>query len=243
MNEQEVLKLSAHLEMSYQDFGRKYLRYDADVERLALKDRTDTNDDSCVFLEDNKCSVYEVRPTQCRTFPWWPELVEDEECTSFCGTASFMIFIFFVCVCVCVCLCVVVFVVLYPVLLCPVFTVSVPRPPVCVKVVCSVVHICLEFLTYLQIDTLKSTHQSTVWEDWAKADCEGIDHPDAGIVPPSIIRENVAIQMVHRSGENYTYDEMATVSYGLSLKELGEKNAEMDTSLSEKRKGGDGSEK
>lgn len=27
----------------------------------------------CVFLEDGKCSVYHYRPTQCRTFPFWPE--------------------------------------------------------------------------------------------------------------------------------------------------------------------------
>jgi Fe-S-cluster containining protein len=27
----------------------------------------------CRFLEDNRCSVYEGRPTQCRTWPFWPE--------------------------------------------------------------------------------------------------------------------------------------------------------------------------
>jgi Fe-S-cluster containining protein len=27
----------------------------------------------CHFLEDNKCTVYEGRPTQCRTWPFWPE--------------------------------------------------------------------------------------------------------------------------------------------------------------------------
>jgi Fe-S-cluster containining protein len=25
----------------------------------------------CVFLKDKRCSVYEARPVQCRTFPWW----------------------------------------------------------------------------------------------------------------------------------------------------------------------------
>lgn len=28
---------------------------------------------ACMFLEDNQCSVYEGRPTQCRTWPFWPE--------------------------------------------------------------------------------------------------------------------------------------------------------------------------
>ena len=28
---------------------------------------------NCLFLKDNQCSVYEGRPTQCRTWPFWPE--------------------------------------------------------------------------------------------------------------------------------------------------------------------------
>jgi hypothetical protein len=27
----------------------------------------------CRFLEDQRCAVYEGRPTQCRTWPFWPE--------------------------------------------------------------------------------------------------------------------------------------------------------------------------
>lgn len=29
----------------------------------------------CRFLKDKKCSVYEARPTQCRTWPFWPEVM------------------------------------------------------------------------------------------------------------------------------------------------------------------------
>ena len=30
----------------------------------------------CVFLnEDRSCGVYHVRPLQCSTYPWWPELM------------------------------------------------------------------------------------------------------------------------------------------------------------------------
>ncbi|MDX9730779.1 MAG: YkgJ family cysteine cluster protein [Bdellovibrionales bacterium] len=27
----------------------------------------------CVFLKKNRCEIYEARPTQCRTWPFWPE--------------------------------------------------------------------------------------------------------------------------------------------------------------------------
>ena len=30
----------------------------------------------CPFLEDYGCSIHPAKPTQCRTFPFWPEIVE-----------------------------------------------------------------------------------------------------------------------------------------------------------------------
>lgn len=50
--------------------------------------------DACVFLnEQGRCSVYEVRPKQCRTFPFWPELMDsrgawDRDVASFCPGAD-----------------------------------------------------------------------------------------------------------------------------------------------------------
>lgn len=32
----------------------------------------------CLFFKDGKCGIYPVRPTQCRTFPYWPENMTDE---------------------------------------------------------------------------------------------------------------------------------------------------------------------
>ena len=33
-------------------------------------------DGRCIFLgKDNGCKVYEARPVQCRTYPFWPEVV------------------------------------------------------------------------------------------------------------------------------------------------------------------------
>jgi Fe-S-cluster containining protein len=36
-------------------------------------------EEKCIFLaNDNKCSIYRARPTQCQTFPFWPALVASE---------------------------------------------------------------------------------------------------------------------------------------------------------------------
>ena len=34
-------------------------------------------DKQCPFLEGHGCSIHPAKPTQCRTFPFWPELVEN----------------------------------------------------------------------------------------------------------------------------------------------------------------------
>lgn len=42
----------------------------------------------CAFLKNNRCSVYEGRPTQCKTWPFWPEVMNaktwKKEVATFC---------------------------------------------------------------------------------------------------------------------------------------------------------------
>ena len=67
IDEGEAEKIARHLNLSKADFMQKYT---ARVEgRLVLKDRKNSYD--CIFLEDNKCTVYQARPKQCEAFPWW----------------------------------------------------------------------------------------------------------------------------------------------------------------------------
>ncbi|MED5329711.1 MAG: YkgJ family cysteine cluster protein [Planctomycetota bacterium] len=36
--------------------------------------------DACIFLnKNNQCSIYSLRPSQCQTFPFWPELLETQD--------------------------------------------------------------------------------------------------------------------------------------------------------------------
>lgn len=78
VNEQEVLEMSRELGLDWREFGRRHLRFDRDARQLYLKDRGGGGS-RCTFLgDDNKCEVYRARPTQCRTYPWWPAVVESE---------------------------------------------------------------------------------------------------------------------------------------------------------------------
>lgn len=67
----EIERLADHLELGLDDFGRRYLRQ---VDgRLALTEDRRTMD--CSFWSDDAgCTVYRVRPAQCRQFPFWPEV-------------------------------------------------------------------------------------------------------------------------------------------------------------------------
>ncbi|MEO5675006.1 MAG: YkgJ family cysteine cluster protein [Chitinophagales bacterium] len=59
----DVKRISQHFAMKEKDFIKKYLTPHPDYEFL-IKILP------CPFLaEDNKCSIYEIRPTGCRTYP------------------------------------------------------------------------------------------------------------------------------------------------------------------------------
>lgn len=37
------------------------------------------DDGACVFLAETGCRIYPVRPLQCRTYPWWPEILRSKQ--------------------------------------------------------------------------------------------------------------------------------------------------------------------
>lgn len=84
----DARRLAEHLQLSATALRRRYGRL---VEgRLALKDAP--GGEACIFLSDRRCQVYEARPTQCRTWPFWPELLNarrwSAEVASFCPGAG-----------------------------------------------------------------------------------------------------------------------------------------------------------
>lgn len=75
VNEEEIQAIASFLNLTTEEFSRRYLRYVKG--KLSLLELPKTYD--CIFLKDKKCQIYPVRPTQCRTFPWWPQNLKSEK--------------------------------------------------------------------------------------------------------------------------------------------------------------------
>ncbi|MFL6414228.1 MAG: YkgJ family cysteine cluster protein [Bryobacteraceae bacterium] len=74
LSEADLVRAAAYLGLTTADFEAKYLiRY----RRLLRLRRTPQKE--CHFLRENGCSIHPAKPTQCRLYPFWPELVENRE--------------------------------------------------------------------------------------------------------------------------------------------------------------------
>lgn len=64
----DVKNIAEHLGMTRSAFRREYTVKDGPWTSLKIEG------EACPFLgEDNRCQVYEVRPKQCSTWPFWVE--------------------------------------------------------------------------------------------------------------------------------------------------------------------------
>ncbi|HKB15929.1 MAG TPA: YkgJ family cysteine cluster protein [Planctomycetota bacterium] len=67
LEEGDAERLASQLGLDAATFRRTYTAKDDG--HLVLR----MDEPACPFLEGSRCRVYEARPTQCRTFPFWPE--------------------------------------------------------------------------------------------------------------------------------------------------------------------------
>ncbi len=67
----EIEKIASLLNMSVNDFGVEYL-FKKDY-KYSIKENKVDDSYECVFYdrETNGCKIYEARPSQCITFPFW----------------------------------------------------------------------------------------------------------------------------------------------------------------------------
>lgn len=71
LTESDVTRAAEFVGLSQTVFEERYLYRTAHKRRFRKPP-----DKQCPFLEGNGCSIHPAKPTQCRTFPFWPELVE-----------------------------------------------------------------------------------------------------------------------------------------------------------------------
>jgi Fe-S-cluster containining protein len=84
MTPEDRKRMARHLGMTTSAFVRKHCEKTNGAWHLI----EDPKNPDCRFLKGKSCGVYEGRPTQCRTWPFWPEVMSakswKKEVVSFC---------------------------------------------------------------------------------------------------------------------------------------------------------------
>jgi uncharacterized protein len=81
-DEDEGRAMAARLGISEGEFYERHARREGT--RWSLRETKTENGYDCVFLNRDSalgkavCSLYEARPTQCRTWPFWPENLDSK---------------------------------------------------------------------------------------------------------------------------------------------------------------------
>jgi len=75
-NNEELKAMAEHKGLSQDEFLLRYARRMG--RRYSLEERKTKHGHDCIFLRRDEsgkalCSIYPVRPRQCRTWPFWPE--------------------------------------------------------------------------------------------------------------------------------------------------------------------------
>ena len=79
-NQAECAAIARFLGMSEQHFVARYTKqYSRKPGWRMLRVQPGSGD--CAFLKGGtQCGIYPVRPLQCSTYPWWPELMDPGGC-------------------------------------------------------------------------------------------------------------------------------------------------------------------
>ena len=76
LSEKDNSLLREALNMEHGEFIKAYCRWIPSVNgtwQLSLKEKSNFD---CIFWSGEGCSVYEARPLQCRTFPFWQSVLK-----------------------------------------------------------------------------------------------------------------------------------------------------------------------
>ncbi len=71
LTEDDVARAAQFLGMAPAEFERLYIYRTRNLRRLRIP-----RGGQCRFLRADGCSIHPAKPTQCRIFPFWPELTK-----------------------------------------------------------------------------------------------------------------------------------------------------------------------
>jgi Fe-S-cluster containining protein len=74
LTEDDLGRAARFLGLSAAEFEARYVYRTARRRRLRKP-----KNKQCPFLESGGCAIHPAKPTQCQTFPFWPELVESRQ--------------------------------------------------------------------------------------------------------------------------------------------------------------------
>jgi Fe-S-cluster containining protein len=76
----EIVEMSKYLNLTIEDFAIIYLKKVKHRYSLIEK-QLDKDNFACIFFDESikRCSIYPVRPRQCRTFPFWEQFKNNEK--------------------------------------------------------------------------------------------------------------------------------------------------------------------
>ena len=71
LTREDIARLAEHLGITHAEFQRRYLCGVTGLLRLRKQRHK-----QCPFLLSDGCSVHAIKPLQCSSFPYWPELLD-----------------------------------------------------------------------------------------------------------------------------------------------------------------------
>jgi len=88
----EIEQIATFLEITVEEFATIYLKK-VKHRYSIIEKKLDDENFACIFFDEKlkQCSIYPVRPRQCRTFPFWETFKNNikelkEECPGIIGT-------------------------------------------------------------------------------------------------------------------------------------------------------------
>ena len=77
ITEEEMTQMAEVMNLSLESFAGEYVK--AAYGKLSLQERLRDGQYHCSMLDpfNNRCLVYEARPRQCKTFPFWDQYREN----------------------------------------------------------------------------------------------------------------------------------------------------------------------